>query len=61
MAATISTQPHTGTLIIPDPTSALNSSPHDDGWYCKLEIAKRDELEGLMDAAAYEALLSESD
>ena len=36
----------------------VNSSPHDEGWYCKLEIAKPDELAELMDAAAYEALVA---
>ena len=38
----------------------VNGSPHDDGWYCKLTIADRGELDGLMDAAAYEEFVESS-
>jgi len=34
----------------------LNSDPSGAGWYCKMAVADPAELEGLMDAAAYEAL-----
>ncbi|MDE1467608.1 glycine cleavage system protein GcvH [Aurantiacibacter sp. D1-12] len=33
----------------------VNSSPEADGWFFKLTIADKGELEGLMDAAAYRA------
>ncbi len=32
----------------------LNQDPHDKGWYCKLQLSDPSELDGLMDAAAYE-------
>ena len=38
----------------------VNSEPHEGGWYCKLQIANRDELGELMDAAAYEELVAAS-
>jgi glycine cleavage system H protein len=38
----------------------VNSDPHGDGWYCKLELADKGELEGLMDAAAYEEFVESS-
>ncbi len=33
----------------------VNSSPEEDGWFFKLTVADRDELEGLMDAKAYKS------
>ena len=39
---------------------AVNSSPHGDGWYCKLKIANRDELGELLDPAAYEEIVAAS-
>jgi glycine cleavage system H protein len=36
-----------------DDPSAVNSDAEGRGWFCKLEVAKPDELDGLMDAAAY--------
>lgn len=35
----------------------VNSHPHTEGWYCKIEPADRGELEALMDSAAYEELV----
>lgn len=34
----------------------VNSDPNGAGWYCKMTITKADELERLLDAAAYEQL-----
>jgi len=31
----------------------VNSDPHGDGWYCKVELAAPQELDDLMDAEAY--------
>ena len=38
----------------------MNSDPTDGGWYCKMTVGDAAELDGLMDAAAYEALTQES-
>ena len=35
----------------------VNSDPCGAGWYCKMTIAKAEELEQLLDAAAYEQLI----
>jgi glycine cleavage system H protein len=35
----------------------LNRDPHGAGWICKLKIASPAEADGLMDAAAYAALI----
>ena len=37
----------------------VNAAPHDDGWYCKLELREAAELEQLMDAEAYAKLVEE--
>jgi glycine cleavage system H protein len=34
----------------------LNSDPYGAGWICRIEVSAPDELDGLMDAAAYRAL-----
>jgi glycine cleavage system H protein len=38
----------------------INRAPHAEGWICKLRIAAPDEVEALMDAAAYEHHVAES-
>lgn len=35
----------------------VNSSPHEDGWLCQVEVADADALAGLMTASEYEAFL----
>jgi glycine cleavage system H protein len=37
----------------------INASPHEDGWIVAVELADPSAVEGLLDAAAYEAHLSE--
>ena len=37
----------------------LNSDPHDGGWIFRIRISDPSELDGLMDAGAYEALVEE--
>ena len=37
----------------------VNSDPYGDGWMIKLRPAKQEEVEDLLDAAAYEALIAE--
>ena len=38
--------------------SLVNSDPYGDGWLFRVRIADESELEELMDAATYEALIS---
>lgn len=57
--------PISGTIVevndgLDQSPETVNSSPHDDGWYCKLQIADRDELADLLDPAAYEELVAAS-
>lgn len=37
----------------------VNTSPYDEGWMIRVRIANEAELEGLLDAAAYRALIQE--
>jgi len=41
--------------LLEDEPETINSSPYDDGWFFKVKISDPSELEGLLDAAAYEA------
>lgn len=36
----------------------VNTDPYGDGWMVRLRLSDRDELDGLRDAAAYQALLA---
>ena len=38
-----------------DDPALVNSSPEDEGWFFKLTISDKSELDGLMDAAAYKS------
>ena len=40
-----------------DAPERLNEDPYGDGWICVLSVADAGELDGLMDAAAYRALI----
>ena len=35
----------------------LNRDPHGGGWICRMSVATPAELEGLMDAAAYQGMI----
>ena len=37
----------------------VNTSPEEDGWFFKMTIGDKDELDGLMDAKAYKAFVDE--
>lgn len=55
--------PVSGTIIafndsLESEPEVVNSDPYDTGWMIKIEMSDLSELEGLMDAAAYEASLS---
>ncbi len=36
----------------------MNQDPHGEAWICKIRLSDPGELEGLLDAAAYEALVT---
>jgi len=40
-----------------DAPESVNDDPYGDGWMVKIKIADASELDSLMDAAAYEAML----
>jgi len=40
-----------------DAPESVNDDPYGDGWMVKIKIADASELDGLMDSAAYEAML----
>lgn len=40
-----------------DAPESVNDDPYGDGWMVKIKIMDSSELDGLMDAAAYEAIL----
>lgn len=39
-----------------DAPEVLNADPYGGGWICELELTDRDQLDGLLDAAAYAQL-----
>jgi glycine cleavage system H protein len=54
--------PVSGTVTEVNPALAqapetLNRDPHGAGWICRISVATPSELEGLMDAAAYSAMI----
>jgi glycine cleavage system H protein len=46
---------------LPDSPEAINSDPYGAAWMVKLELTNPSELDGLMDAAAYEAKIKETE
>ena len=44
---------------LPDAPEIINTSPYGDGWMIKIRMSDPGELDGLMDAAAYQAHLAE--
>jgi glycine cleavage system H protein len=54
--------PVSGTVVevnsdLADQPDALNRDPYGDGWICEIEMSDPGELDALMDAAAYRALV----
>jgi glycine cleavage system H protein len=41
-----------------DTPDAINNDPYGDGWMVKVKLSDESELDGLLDAAAYEGTLS---
>ncbi|HEY7745208.1 MAG TPA: glycine cleavage system protein GcvH [Desulfuromonadales bacterium] len=44
---------------LPDAPETINTSPYDDGWMIKIKLSDAAELEGLMDADAYQEFIEE--
>jgi glycine cleavage system H protein len=42
--------------LLEEAPETINGSPYDDGWFFKVKMSDPSELEGLLDAAAYEAV-----
>jgi glycine cleavage system H protein len=40
-----------------DAPQLLNEDPYGEGWICELELADADQVDGLLDAAAYGSLI----
>ena len=54
--------PITGTVVAVNDSlggspEMLNSDPYGAGWLCEIEVADESQLAGLLDAAAYQALI----
>ncbi len=54
--------PLTGTVVaindsLGDSPETLNSDPYGAGWLCEIEFTDEGQLAGLLDAAAYQALI----
>ena len=54
--------PVTGTVLevnaeLADAPERLNDDPYGEGWICVIELQDASELDGLLDAAAYRALV----
>jgi glycine cleavage system H protein len=57
--------PVTGTIVevngaLEDAPERVNAEPYGDGWIFVVEMADASELDGLLDAAAYRALVEEA-
>ena len=55
--------PVSGTVVavndsLADAPESLNSDPYGAGWLCEIEVADASQLDGLLDAAAYVALIN---
>ena len=46
-----------GNSALEDDPALVNSSPEEDGWFFRMTIGDKDELEGLMDDKAYKAFV----
>jgi glycine cleavage system H protein len=44
--------------VLKDTPEKINADPHGEGWLIKIKLANPAEVNGLMDAAAYEAFIA---
>lgn len=54
--------PVSGTIVavneaLADRPETVNSDPYGDGWICEIELSDPSQLDGLLDAAGYRALV----
>ncbi|MDJ0979200.1 MAG: glycine cleavage system protein GcvH [Erythrobacter sp.] len=56
--APISGEVTEGNSALEDEPALVNSSPEEDGWFFRMSVADKDELEGLMDEAAYKEFVA---
>ncbi|MEM9310068.1 MAG: glycine cleavage system protein GcvH [Pseudomonadota bacterium] len=47
-----------GNAMLEDEPALVNSSPEEDGWFFRMSVADKAELEGLMDEAAYKEFVA---
>jgi glycine cleavage system H protein len=57
--------PVTGEVVeinpaLEDEPETLNSNPYADGWLFRVKVANPDELEDMLDADGYQAVIEES-
>ncbi|BDI61915.1 glycine cleavage system protein GcvH [Qipengyuania nanhaisediminis] len=55
--APISGEVTEGNSALEDEPALVNSSPEEDGWFFRMTIGDKSELEGLMDDKAYKAFV----
>lgn len=55
--APISGEVMEGNSALEEDPALVNSSPEEDGWFFRMTIGDKDELEGLMDDKAYKAFV----
>lgn len=48
-----------GNAALEEDPALVNTSPEEDGWFFKMTVSNKDELDGLMDAKAYQAFVAE--
>lgn len=46
-----------GNAALEDDPALVNTSPEDGGWFFRMTVADKSELEGLMDTAGYKAFV----
>lgn len=47
-----------GNAGLEDDPALVNSSPEEDGWFFRMSVSDKSELEGLMDEAAYKEFVA---
>ena len=55
--APISGEVTEGNAALEDDPALVNSSPEEEGWFFRMSVSDKDELEGLMKEAAYKAFV----
>jgi glycine cleavage system H protein len=45
--------------VLEDSPEKINEDPYGEGWICRMAVSQNSELDGLLDAAGYAALIGE--